>query len=86
MNLLEKTARPEEFVQYVEDNIGILAVKDFVRDTEKEMKTLREMKRTIDSMPMGADEKRDLRVDLGRMEDNLVSNIKYLKRIAIEGK
>lgn len=80
MNLLEKTARPEEFAKYLEDNIGLLAAKDYVRDIEKEMKGLRDMRRVINSSDMEPDEKRDLLTDLGRMENNLTANIKEVKK------
>jgi hypothetical protein len=80
MSLLEKTARPEEFAKYLEDNIGLLAVKDYVRDIEKSMKELREMRRTINSSPMEPDEKRDILIDLGRMENNLTANIGQVKK------
>jgi len=80
MSLLEKTARPEEFAKYLEDNIGLLAVKDYVRDIEKSMKELREMRRTINSSPMEPDEKRDILIDLGRMESNLTANIGQVKK------
>lgn len=80
MNLLEKTARPEEFAKYLEDNIGLLAAKDYVRDIEKEMKGLRDMRRVINSSDMDPDEKRDLLTDLGRMENNLTANIKEVKK------
>ena len=80
MSLLEKTARPEEFAKYLQDNIGLLAVKDYVRDIEKSMKELREMRRTINSSPMKPDEKRDILIDLGRMENNLTANIGQVKK------
>jgi hypothetical protein len=84
MSLLEKTARPEEFAKYLEDNIGLLAVKDYVRDIEKSMKELREMRRTINSSPMEPDEKRDILIDLGRMENNLTANIGQVKKAISE--
>jgi hypothetical protein len=84
MSLLEKTARPEEFAKYLQDNIGLLAVKDYVRDIEKSMKELREMRRTINSSPMEPDEKRDILIDLGRMENNLTANIGQVKKAISE--
>ena len=85
-NLLEKTARPEEFAKYVQENVGILAVKDIVSDTEKQMKYLRDMKREITSANIPPDEKRDIITDIGQMENNVTSNIKYLKKIVNEAK
>ncbi len=79
-NLLEKTARPEEYVKYVQDNLGLLAAKDYISSIEKEMTKLRDTKRIINSSDMPSDEKRDLLVDLGRLENNLTANIKTAKR------
>ena len=79
-NLLEKTARPEEYVKYVQDNLGLLAAKDYISSIEKEMTKLRDTKRIINSSDMPPDEKRDLLVDLGRLENNLTANIKTAKR------
>lgn len=83
-NLLEKTARPEEYAKYVEENLGMLAAKDYVQETEKVMKELRDMKRTISSLDMPPDEKRDLLLDLGRAETNLTANIKTIKKAVSE--
>jgi len=79
-NLLEKTARPEEYVKYVQDNLGLLAAKDYISSIEKEMTKIRDTKRIINSSDMPPDEKRDLLVDLGRLEINLTANIKTAKR------
>ena len=79
-NLLEKTARPEEYVKYVQDNLGLLAAKDYISSIEKEMTKIRDTKRIINSSDMPSDEKRDLLVDLGRLETSLTANIKTAKR------
>jgi hypothetical protein len=81
MSLLEKTARPEEYAEYLQKNIGVLAVKDYVRDIEKSMKELRDMRRFINSTKMDADEKRDIMTDIGRAEMNLTANIKEVKKV-----
>lgn len=83
-NLLEKTARPEEYVKYMEDNLGLLAAKDYVSGIEKEMKKLRDMRRIINASDMPPDEKRDILTDLGRLEINLTANIKATKRMFSE--
>jgi hypothetical protein len=84
MSLLEKTARPEEYAKYVQENIGVLAVKDYVGEVEKNMKTLRDMKRMINAADMDSDEKRDLIVGIGRAEINLTANIKTIKKAVSE--
>jgi hypothetical protein len=80
MNLLEKTARPEDFSNYIQENIGYLANKDYVRDLEKSMKELREMRTAIRSSGMTGDEKRDSLKYVGQMENNLTSNIQTVKK------
>lgn len=83
-NLLEKTARPEEYAKYVQENIGILAAKQSVRNIEKPMKELREMKKLINSMDIPPDDKRDMLTYLGRAESDLVVNIGALKKVVSE--
>ena len=84
MSLLEKTARPEEYAKYLQENIGVLAVKDSVGSMEKSMKELRDMRRLINSLSMEPDEKRDLLTDIGRAESNVTANIKVLKKAVSE--
>jgi hypothetical protein len=81
MNMLEKTAKPEEYAEYVQKNAGLFATRDYVLDLEKQMKELREMKTTIRSLPISGDEKRDMITEIGRMENNLVSNIGEIKKL-----
>jgi hypothetical protein len=85
-NLLEKTARPEEYLKYVEENIGMLAAKDYVQNTEKTMKELREMRKAVNSLDVSPDEKRDMLLDIGRGEINLTANIKTIKKAVSEVK
>ena len=80
-NLLEKTSKPEDFVKYVQKNAGILGVKDYVLDLEKEMKELREMRRTITSSSMDGEQKKNLLITIGRAEQNLTSNIQTVKKV-----
>ena len=80
-NLLEKTSKPEEFVKYVRENAGMLGVKDYVLDLEKEMKELREMRRTIASSSMDGEQKKNLLTTIGRAENNLTANIQTVKKV-----
>jgi len=80
-NLLEKTSKPEDFVKYVQKNAGVLGVKDYVLDLEKEMKELREMRRTITSSSMDGEQKKNLLTTIGRAEQNLTSNIQTVKKV-----
>jgi hypothetical protein len=80
MNLLEKTNQPEEYVEYVLKNQGTLAFKDYINDTEKSMKELREMKVAIRSSNMDGDDKRDALLSISQMESALTSNIQEIKK------
>jgi len=79
MNLLEKTARPEDFAKYVQKNAGYLVAKDYVRDLDKTMKELREMRGMIQTANMTADEKRDALLAINQAESNLTSNVHTVK-------
>jgi len=84
MNLLERSAKPKEFAEYLQKNVGVLAVKDYVADLEKSMKDLRDMKRTIQGSPMKSDEKRDAITAIGQAESNLTQNIQTVKKAISE--
>jgi hypothetical protein len=80
MNLLEKSSKPEEYADYVQNNAGVLAVKDYVSDMDKTMTQIREMRRLIQNGPMTSTEKRDALTALGQAEINLTANIQTLKK------
>ena len=82
--LLEKTARPEEFAKYLQDNIGLLAVKDYVSDLEKTMKELREMRRMIQFSGMSGAQQREALDAIGDAENNLTRNIQTVKKAISE--
>lgn len=79
MNLLERSMKPEEFTEYVQNNIGILSVKDYVSDLEKSMKEIREMRKAVSSSSMSGDEKRSALDALSSAEINLTKNIQTVK-------
>jgi hypothetical protein len=81
MNLLEKTSESDEYLQYLEENIGTFAIKDYVSDTEKVMKTLREAKVAIRSSTMTADEKRDALTEINQAENAITSQIQEIKKM-----
>jgi hypothetical protein len=80
-NLLEKTSKPEEFLEYVQKNAGMLGVKDYVLGMEKEMKQLRDMRRTITSSGMDGEQKKDMLITINRAENNLTANIQTVKKL-----
>jgi hypothetical protein len=80
MNFLEKTGESEEYVKYLTKNQGTLAFKDYVRDTEKSMKELREMRLAIRSSQMTGDEKRDALLEISRAESAITSQVQLIKK------
>jgi hypothetical protein len=84
MNLLERTGQYEEYAEYLVKNQGSLAFKDYVRDTEKTMKDLRDMRTSIRSSSMTGDEKRDALLEISRMESAITSGIQEIKKAIAE--
>lgn len=80
MNLLEKTAEPEEYVKYLTENRGTLAFKDYISDTEKTMKDLREMRTAVRSSQMTGDQKRDALLEISKAESAITSQIQLIKK------
>jgi outer membrane protein assembly factor BamD (BamD/ComL family) len=83
-NLLEKSMDPEEYAKYLQDNVGVLAFKDQIRDMEKPMKEFRDMKKLINSAPMSGKEKQEALTAIGQAEKNLTSNIQLIKKTISE--
>ena len=80
MNLLEKTGESEEYVKYLKANIGTLAFKDYINDTEKTMKDLRDMRNAVRSSQMSGDEKRDALLEISKAESAITSQIQLIKK------
>jgi polyhydroxyalkanoate synthesis regulator phasin len=80
MNLLENTGQFESYMDYLVKNQGTLAFKDYVNDTERTMKELREMRTAVRSSTMSGDEKRDALLEISRIESSITSNIQDVKK------
>jgi hypothetical protein len=80
INLLEKTGESEEYVEYLTKNQGTFAFKDYIQDTEKTMKSLREMRTAIRTSQMGGDEKRDALLEISKAESAITSEIQTIKK------
>ncbi len=81
MNLLEKSMDYEGYGEYMQENMKLLAARDYVLDMEKTLKELREGKNTVRVSTMDADAKRDSLTTIGQIENGLTSNIQDLKKI-----
>lgn len=80
-NLLERTMKPDEYAQYLSQNMGILAHRDYVLSLEKSMKEFREMKTLIRNSEMTGDEKRDLLLTITQVENDLTANIRQVRNL-----
>ena len=81
MNLLEKTGESDEYMKYLKNNIGTFAFKDYISDTDKVMKELREARVAVRSSPeMTGDQKRDALLELSKAESAITTNIQQIKR------
>jgi hypothetical protein len=80
-SLLEKSMKPDEWVEYMRENKGLFATTEYVRDLEKEMKELREMRRLVQTGSFSADSKRDYLTTIGQAENNLTKNIQTVKKL-----
>jgi hypothetical protein len=81
-NLLERTAQTDDYSKYLMNNMNVLAQKDYVLALDKSMKEFREMKTMIQYSNMSADVKRDLILDIQRMENQLTTNIQEVRKLA----
>jgi len=81
MNFLEKQGESEQYVEYLKENQGTFAFKDYIRDTEKTMKELRQMKSAVQISKMSGDEKRDAITGINRAENAINAEIQRIKTI-----
>jgi hypothetical protein len=80
INFLEKTGESEAYVEYLTKNQGTLAFKGYIQDTEKTMKSLRDMRTAIRTSQMGGDEKRDALLEISKAESAITSEIQTIKK------
>ena len=80
-NLLERNMKPEEWGEFFQENQGLFATKSYISDLDKSMKEYREMKGFIRASNMGAKEKRDISLDITKLENQLASNIQEIKKM-----
>jgi hypothetical protein len=69
----------EERNKYMQDNIRMLANKDYILDLEKTMKEVRQMQVLIRSSKMDADAKREALLRINQAQNALTANINVLR-------
>jgi hypothetical protein len=79
-NFLQRSMDFENYGKYMQENVQMLAVKDYINDLEKTMKEYREMKNLVRISNMDADSKRDAISNIGKLEQQLTNNIQMLKK------
>jgi hypothetical protein len=83
-NMLIKAGNPEEFIEFMEKNKGLLAIKPYVANIEKSMKQMRETRKMIQGAEMSGDEKQDILTAIGQAENNLSANTQTVKKMLSE--
>jgi len=85
VNHLEKAGNYEEMGEYMQDNMRILAAKDYISAIDKEMKSFQEMGNMIRSSKMSGDEKRDALLAVTQARNKLTGNIQEIKKMIASG-
>jgi hypothetical protein len=78
-NMLERTD-PKEFAEYFEDNIALLAHKDYVNDMYKTLKEYNDMRKLVNSSSMSGDRKMEVLKSINHAEQSLTQNIQTVKK------
>ena len=79
-NQLERTGDIKNLTEYLKENGQVLAIKDYVRDLDKDMKSIRESKMAINMSRMDPDQKREALDALRRAEIALTERIGTLRK------
>jgi hypothetical protein len=79
-NYLERTMNFEDQTKFVQENVKVLATKEYVSDLEKTMKEFRDQKLMIRSSTMDAETKRSMLDMVEQMELQLTANIRTLRK------
>ncbi len=78
-SLLERTMNFEERNKFMQENIRMLATKDYILDLEKTMKEFRQAQVMIRSSRMDADAKREALLRINQVQNALTANINMIK-------
>jgi molybdopterin-biosynthesis enzyme MoeA-like protein len=70
----------EDQTKFVQENVKVLATKEYVSDLEKTMKEFRDQKLMIRSSTMDAETKRSMLDMVEQMELQLTANIRTLRK------
>jgi hypothetical protein len=81
-NMLERTGDFDEYEQYTDENINLLASKEYIGQLANDMKELAEMKAMLRTSEESADSKRDALLEIQQMENELTDNIRELREMA----
>jgi hypothetical protein len=79
-NFLERNMNFEDFAEYSQDTIKMLATADFVKSLDKDMKEFNDLAGIIRASSISADEKREALLAINQAQNNLTANIKLLKK------
>ena len=83
INLMEKTGNPE-LAGYIEENAKKFAIKGYVNNLNEQMKSLQQQALLIRSSTLKPDEKMELLKEIGRAQNALSNDIKYVRKLVTE--
>ena len=78
-SLLERTMNFEERGKFMQENMKMLATKDYILDLEKTMKEFRQAQVMIRSSKMDADAKREALLRINQAQNAITANINVLR-------
>jgi len=81
VNALERTGDYKNLIEYQKENGKLLAMKDYIRSMERDMKDLRDARRQVLVSRMDPDLKNDALENIRKAEIALTSRMQYIKKV-----
>ena len=81
VNALERTGDYKNLIEYQKENGKLLAMKDYIRSMERDMKDLRDSRRQVLVSRMDPDLKNDALENIRKAEIALTSRMQYIKKV-----
>lgn len=82
INFLERTGGTQDLQEYLEGKGGkLIMIKPYIQAMEKDMKSLREMRRAVQASQIDADQKRQILDSIRASEVAITSRMQYVKKL-----
>jgi hypothetical protein len=81
INFLERTGQYDDLRTYMQDKgAKLYAIKPYIRQLDKDMTRLRELRVAVQNSKIDPEQKRDILENIRKSEVGLTSRIQYLKK------